>query len=914
MGTLNKALTRPPMIRGVPMVPLVMVTMAVILLAMYTSKYALLALPPLWVLMNFTARRDAHIFSLLFLKLKTRGNNACNQYHGATSFLASDYDAIDITELNEHMKLNERVTLSRYIPYSSHVGEYIVRTKNNDLISTWEISGSQFECESEQTNQILTSQINNLVKSFEGQPVTFYVHNIRESFKDGFSVTSGNAFADHIQKLYYDSIDKHPFRRNRIFVTACYMPFVGLDKVESKRMSDGQKRLALDSALQEMNEICSSLNVALSRFSSVRLGLYEENKRVYSSQLAFYKFLLTGRWHKVAVSRQPFYESLGTSDLFFSSDIGQAQDIEGNSFFRGVEVLDYSPETMTGVLDAMLYAPCDYTMTQSFTCMSKGEAQKYINQTMKRLKSTDDDALSQVEDLRTALDMLQSGVISFGKYHFSLMVRSADPDSLVKDTNVITNCFTDLGITPTLSTLSLAAGYLAQMPGVYGFRPRLVPVSSLNFAELASFHNLFSGKRDNNPWGEAIAVLRTPSGAPYYLNLHNSMLGKDDFNEKHPGNACIIGTTGSGKTMTMTFLQSMVQKYGAAVTFSPQAKIKRQTTVYFDKDRGAEMNVRALGGKYFRVKYGEKTGWNPFGIAATKRNINFVKQLMAILCTRGGQILTPRDEKRLGLAVEAVMNGLPADERCFGITRLLENLPEPPTREAQENGLRIRLQKWAQGGEYGWIFDNDADTFDIDCDNFGIDGTEFLDDETICAPISFYLLYRVTSLLDGRRLVMYMDEFWKWLLDPAFGNFAYNMLKVIRKLNGIFIPATQSPDEILKSRIAAAVIEQCSTKIFLPNPKAEYKDYVEGMKVAPEVFDIIKSLDPLSRQFIIEKSPLRRGDTSGFTALVTLDLSGLGANLKIMSGSTDNLEIFDRIWREGMTPDAWIDSYLKEAI
>jgi type IV secretion system protein VirB4 len=125
------------------------------------------------------------------------------------------------------------------------------------------------------------------------------------------------------------------------------------------------------------------------------------------------------------------------------------------------------------------------------------------------------------------------------------------------------------------------------------------------------------------------------------------------------------------------------------------------------------------------VKSGEPTGWNPFRLPPTKRNLNFIKKLMRILCTRNGQTLFPRDELRLSQAVDAVMKELPAEHRGFGITRLLENLTEPPT-EAQENGLRVRLSQWAQGGEYGWVFDNDLDTFDIgECDNFGIDGTEF---------------------------------------------------------------------------------------------------------------------------------------------------------------------------------------------
>ncbi|HBZ0080735.1 TPA: ATPase, partial [Klebsiella pneumoniae] len=178
---------------------------------------------------------------------------------------------------------------------------------------------------------------------------------------------------------------------------------------------------------------------------------------------------------------------------------------------------------------------------------------------------------------------------------------------------------------------------------------------------------------------------------------------------------------------------------------------------------------------------------------ATKRNINFIKQLMKILCTRNGSTISPRDERRLSDAVNAVMNDEP-QYRVYGITRMLENLPEPATKEAQENGLSIRLSQWAQGGEFGWVFDNESDTFDIsNCDNFGIDGTEFLDDASVCAPISFYLLYRITSLLDGRRLVIFMDEFWKWLRDPVFKDFAYNKLKTIRKLNGMLVVGTQSP-------------------------------------------------------------------------------------------------------------------------
>lgn len=183
----------------------------------------------------------------------------------------------------------------------------------------------------------------------------------------------------------------------------------------------------------------------------------------------------------------------------------------------------------------------------------------------------------------------------------------------------------------------------------------------------------------------------------------------------------------------------------------------------------------------------------------------------------------------------------------------------------------------------------------------------------VCAPITFYLLYRITQLLDGRRLVIFLDEFWKWLQDEAFSDFVYNKLKTIRKLNGLVIPATQSPDEILKNKISRAVVEVCSTSIYLANPDADYNDYVEGLKLTPEEFNIVKNLDPMSRQFLIKKAVLK-GDGKSFSALATLDLSGLGGYLKILSASADNLEIFESIYHEGMEPDDWVPEYLERAI
>lgn len=907
-------MTRPAMYLNVPVVPLTVVVGLLFLAGMYFSKLVWIAIPIAIFIMQKIAKQDDHIFNLYFLKLKLLGNAKCNRFFGARAFLSSSYQAVNIDEFISAMKLNERVPLEKYIPFSSHIDKHIVKTKNSDYIATFQVMGINFEAVSDHTLEVIDAQFATLLRSLSGLPVSFYNHSIRESFHDAFTTESHNKHADIISKQYYAALNKSKFKGNTLYFTIVYRPDSRLDKIERKKLNLKQKKDNIDLHVSKMNDIIALFSSGLDKFTCSLLGMYEENYRVYSSQLSFYHYLLTGHHQKIRVTNTPIYHVLGGADVFFNVDTGQIKTSQANRFFKSIEIKDFSNETSSGVFDALHYSDADYVITHSFTSMSKREALDKINRMENQLKSTEDDAVTQLQELEIAKNDVVAGEISFGYYHFTLLVYADTLKELEASVSKISGNLTDLGLVISLSTLSLPAAYFAQLPAVFHLRPRLSPISNINFVELASFHNFYQGKRDKNCWGEALAILKTPSKEAYYLNLHNAVLFKDETGEKNLANTKIIGGSGAGKTMLLSLLACMLQKYNNPATFAPNAKVKKLTTVFLDKDRAAELCIRLLGGEYYTVKIGEPTGWNPFALENTKRNRVFVKQLMAILCTRHGERLSTRETLIMSDAVDAVMD-MPDEMREYGISRMLEHLTQSNTRDEQENGIILRLQQWAHGASLGWVFDNAHDTFNIQhIDNFGIDGTEFLDDPMTCAPITFYLLYRITQLLDGRRLVIFFDEFWKWLQDEAFNDFVYNLLKTIRKLNGLVIPATQSPDEILKNKISRAVVEICSTSIYLANPDADYDDYVNGLKVTPEEFKIIKNLDPMSRQFLIKKSSLKTGDGKAFSALLTLDLSGLGGYLKVLSASKDNIDIFEGIYKKGMKPDDWLDTYLEKAI
>jgi type IV secretion system protein VirB4 len=222
------------------------------------------------------------------------------------------------------------------------------------------------------------------------------------------------------------------------------------------------------------------------------------------------------------------------------------------------------------------------------------------------------------------------------------------------------------------------------------------------------------------------------------------------------------------------------------------------------------------------------------------------------------------------------------------------------------SGIGARLERWRQGGPLGWVLDNDADSIGFDARFLGFDMTHVLDNPEVRTPAMMYLFHRLSALVDGRRLVIDIDEFWKALGDEAFRGLAQDGLKTYRKQNAFMVFGTQSPADVLRSPIAHTILEQCATKIFLPNAHAAERDYVEGFGLTRREFALVREeLAPESRQFLIKQ---------GLNSVVAeLRLDGLGDELAILSGRTETVDLLDRIRaRVGDDPADWLEPFHRE--
>ena len=525
--------------------------------------------------------------------------------------------------------------------------------------------------------------------------------------------------------------------------------------------------------------------------------------------------------------------------------------------------------------------------------MAKIDAKGALNKQRKQLIASQDDAISQVEELDIALDSLSSGEISFGKYHFEIAIFADSVKKCKDDANDVITRLNELGFMATIANIALPSAYFSCMPCNFAIRPRVNLLSSVNYSSLIALHNFDSGKREKNCWGQAVTMLKTPNGSPYYMNFHQSSGDKkDDFGELYLANSLILGQSGGGKTVFMNFTFNQMLKYADKSTFpsSMPEENKKFTAVYLDKDKGALGNILCAGGRYITIENGRATGFNPFMVESTQENVRQLKNLIKLCVTRKGEVLNTKEEKKLSDAVDFIMTQFDIKERKYPISLLLENLTEDIN---DNNSLKSRLLAFKKGKQFGWVFDNENDILDFpdDIQVYGIDGTEFLDDSDVSGILSYFILWRVMNLADGRRLCVDIDEAWKWLENEVVALEVKNKFKTIRKQNGFLRLATQSVEDFLRLPIAKTLIEQSATKIFLPNPLAKQDDYVNGLNLSQEEYEIIRDFQPVKRQFLVKRQDEK--------VICTLDLSSLGKeNLMILSTGAAYIDTIETIFND----------------
>lgn len=792
-----------------------------------------------------------------------------------------------------------------YIPYVAQVGEFVVRTQSGDYLQVFRLGGASFESADDAQLNNWHERLNVLWRNLGSPNLAVWVHLVRRRDCGLPQQSLGEGFAHALYGKYSGRLCLESLMVNELYLSVIYRPTAGLASGLAARLFMKAHPQAVHSHGEESMEACEKLAqtilVALARYEPQRLGSYLRRGIWHSSTLEFIGSLINGESRPVPLPRGPLAQALATSRLLFGAEAIEYRTPIDSRVAAMLAIKEYPAVSIVGMFNRLLSAPFECILTQSFTFLSRVASEGLLLRQIHRMRNAGDFGVSQTAQLQEALDALSSNEFVFGDHHCTLQVLAEGPVSdgepnavpglrgLNESLAQARSLLAETGMTVAREDFALEAAFWAQLPGNFSMRPRKAPITSRNFAAMSAFHNYPTGRASGNHWGDALAVLITRARSPYHFSLHASdPRDPDGGSRKDAGHTFICGPTGSGKTVLIGFLIAMLSRTGA-------------TQVVFDKDRGLEILVRALGGEYFALKSGRPTGFNPLQLPLTPANVQFLKiWLSSLVRPVGGLALSVTQQEDLDQALHGTLALGPSMRR---LSRLLEFLDA-----TDPEGLHARLARWCEAaeGDYAWVFDNECDVIveRLSGDAIvGFDVTEFLEHTAVRAPITLYLFHLVRQLLDGRRLVCWMDEFWRLLADSAFESFAQDGPKTWRKLNAVMCLATQSASDVLNSNISRTIVEQTPTKILFPNSDANFDEYTQGFGLTEREFRLIKEkLEPGSRSFLIKQGH--------HSVVCNLDLKGFDSELRVISGRISEVErMHHLIHTMGPSPALWLPAF-----
>ena len=764
------------------------------------------------------------------------------------------------------------------LPYAGFVDENVVRLRDGSLMVALLVPGIAFETSESDELNALTATRELLLRSSLDARFVLYHHVIRRRVAVELEGRAEHPVAAHIDALWRERLAGGALYVNDQFVTLVRRPArgkAGWAERIGRRLKrrgaalGGSEGDAADPAeLRALKAAASALTAALGQYGARLLGDYAGAGGRCSEVLELLSALYNGEMRPV---RRPeagtdLGRMLPYRRASFGLDALELRGAGGSSFAAMLSLKDYPDSTGPGLTDALLRVPCELVLTESYAPADRQVARERIDLAVRRLRSADEEAMAERAEMQAARDALGVGAAAFGDHHLSVLVRSASLEALDEVTATCAAALADAGAVAVREDVNLEPAFWGQLPGNEGYLVRRALISSANMACFASLHGFAMGQAHGNHWGEAVTLLQSTSATPFFFNFHHGDLG----------NFSVIGPSGSGKTVVMNFLAAQAQK------FSPR-------TVLFDKDRGAEVFVRAIGGTYSRIAAGHPTGFNPLALPDSPATRAFLRDWLGVLLKAEG----PEELALVAGAVDAAYANDPSLRRLRHFRELLAG-----SRRPQPGDLASRLEAWIMDGEHGWLFDNAEDRLDLSALTLGFDMTALLETPRLRTPVMMYLFHRIEERLDGTPTMILIDEGWKALDDEVFAARIRDWLKTLRKRNALVGFATQSARDALDSRISTALVEQTATLVFMPNSRARAEDYCDGFGLTSQELDVIRTLPAHSRCFLV-----RQSDAS---VVVRLDLAGLGEVLTVLSGRESIVRRLDTLRAElGDHPEAW---------
>ena len=526
-------------------------------------------------------------------------------------------------------------------------------------------------------------------------------------------------------------------------------------------------------------------------------------------------------------------------------DVQNSQPLKIGDYYAPVMgFMDFPNKTYPAIFDALNRTMTEFRWTTRFIPLSKEkstkEAEKYQNRFYSARKSgmtlftemamnveIDKENKGALEMEAQASDIqgdIALGEYVLGYYTSNLMVWDKKLENAKLKARKLQQVVRSCGFSVKEETFNNTQAWLGMMPGNVYANIRRPLISTKNFSNIIPLSSAWQGLLHNDFTEETcgssipLCTCSTSYGTPFFLNL----------NVRDVGHTFVFGPTGAGKSTLLALLMASATKY------------KDANIVCIDKQLSSRALMVGGGGIYIEPGKDE-VAFQPLSELKSPdectpseytESLMWCQQFIEGLLAQQNIEITPEISKVISETLRLISQ---KDKS----RRTLTTFQQYATYSDTENGsntIRIGLDPYCSGGQFGSIFDAEETTLPLSKLITIEMGSLMRLSEKAVAPALMYIfryLEKLWNLPTGSKqplTFLFFDEAWLYLQHPIFAGFLQEWLRTLRKKKVFCIFATQEVAAAAKSSLSDTIAQQCLTKIYLADESATTPGLVESYR------------------------------------------------------------------------------------
>jgi type IV secretion system protein TrbE len=701
---------------------------------------------------------------------------------------------------------NKPSSLADFLPWAALVAPGIVLNKDGSFQRTARFRGPDLESATPAELVGVTARLNNALRRL-GSGWAIFVEASRFPAR-GYPAS---AFPDPVSTLVEAERAAQFEEEGAHFESAYYLTFVFLPPPEEAARAEAfLYEGVVSGGSVDAHQILKGFIDRTDRVLQLIEGFVPEAAWLCDGEtLTYLHSCISTRRQRVRVPEAPMYLDAILVDEPLVAGLAPRL---GKAHLRTLTVMGFPSVTYPGILDDLNRLAIPYRWSTRAVTLDKTDAAKVLTkirrQWFAKRKSigailrevatnessalVDSDAHNKALDADAALQELGSDLVA--QAFVTATVTVWDENARVADERLrlVEKVIQGRDFTCISETVNAIEAWLGSLPGHVYANVRQPPVSTLNLAHMMPLSAVWAGPdRNEHLDGPPLLFAKTEGATPFRLSLHAGDVG----------HTLVVGPTGAGKSVLLALMALQFRRYPGARIFA------------FDFGGSIRAAALAMGGDWHDLGgalSGDAIGpvaLQPLSSIDDTAERAWAAQWVAAILAREGVTVTPEAREHLWSALGSLASAPPAERTLTGLLVLL-----------QSAALKQALQPYCVGGPWGRLLDAEAEYFgDTSVQAFE---TESLIGTSAAPAVLAYLFHRVEGRLDGSPALLIIDEGWLALDDPTFGAQLREWLKTLRKKNASVVFATQSLADIETSAIAAAIVESCPTRLFLPNERA----------------------------------------------------------------------------------------------